>query len=216
MNIHNPAPVPDRASMTGAMPVRSKRRAWLPRGLPPLIAPALFALIAGIDGLGTSIAFAALIFTGPLAAGFGMGVGVILLSSILIALWIALRSRYPSSIGQVQEASIAILATAIATAAAHLEFAPEEVKVATAFAIMGSSAVVTGALFWLFGRCRFGRLVRFMPYPVVAGFLAGSGWLLIQGAVMMIVGDRDAVELLVRPRVSRRLPISMSRSSLRW
>lgn len=199
MNIHNPAPIPDRASMTGARPPHGIRRAWLPRGLPPLIAPALFALIAGIDGLGTSIAFAALIFTGPLAAGFGMGVGVILLSSILIALWIALRSRYPSSIGQVQEASIAILATAIATAAAHLEFAPEEVKVATAFAIMGSSAVVTGALFWLFGRCRFGRLVRFMPYPVVAGFLAGSGWLLIQGAVMMIVADRGAVELLVRP-----------------
>jgi SulP family sulfate permease len=163
------------------------------------MAPVLFAVIAGIDGLGTSIAFAALIFAGPLAAGFGMGVGVILLSSIVMALWIALRSRYPSSIGQVQEASIAILATAIAASAAHLEFAPQEVKVATAFAILGASAVVTGLVFWIFGLCRFGRLVRFMPYPVVAGFLAGSGWLLIQGAVMMVVGDRAIVDLLVRP-----------------
>ncbi|PLK72233.1 hypothetical protein C0V73_08570 [Rhizobium sp. TH135] len=163
------------------------------------MAPVLFAVIAGIDGLGTSIAFAALIFAGPLAAGFGTGVGVILLSSIVMALWIALRSRYPSSIGQVQEASIAILATAIAASAAHLEFAPQEVKVATAFAILGSSAVVTGLVFWIFGLCRFGRLVRFMPYPVVAGFLAGSGWLLIQGAVMMVVGDRAIVDLLVRP-----------------
>ncbi len=199
MNIHNPAPVPDRESAIGALPRPNASRLPLPRGLKPLIAPTLFALIAGIDGLGTSIAFAALIFAGPLAAGFGMGVGVILLSSIVIALWIALRSRYPSSIGQVQEASIAILATAIATAAAHLEFAPDEVKVATAFAILGTSAMVTGAVFWIFGRCRFGRLVRFMPYPVVAGFLAGSGWLLIQGAVMMIVGERGLVELLVRP-----------------
>jgi SulP family sulfate permease len=199
VNIHNPAPVPDRESAIGALPRPNASRLPLPRGLKPLIAPTLFALIAGIDGLGTSIAFAALIFAGPLAAGFGMGVGVILLSSIVIALWIALRSRYPSSIGQVQEASIAILATAIATAAAHLEFAPDEVKVATAFAILGTSAMVTGAVFWIFGRCRFGRLVRFMPYPVVAGFLAGSGWLLIQGAVMMIVGERGLVELLVRP-----------------
>ncbi|EKF57605.1 cyclic nucleotide-binding protein [Agrobacterium albertimagni AOL15] len=199
MNIHNPAPAPDRKT---AVDVVSRQRAWrytVPSAASRTLAPVLFAIIAGIDGLGTSIAFAALIFAGPLAAGFSMGVGVILLSSIVMALWIGLRSRYPSSIGQVQEASIAILATAIATATLHLEFAPEEVKVATAFAILGSSAVVTGAVFWLFGLGRFGRLVRFMPYPVVAGFLAGSGWLLIQGAVMMIIGDRNLVDLLVRP-----------------
>ncbi|WP_054149187.1 SulP family inorganic anion transporter [Rhizobium sp. AAP116] len=199
MNIHNPAPAPDRKATVGAAP---RQRAWrypVPSSARRYVAPVLFALIAGIDGLGTSIAFAALIFAGPLAAGFSMGVGVILMSSIVMALWIALRSRYPSSIGQVQEASIAILATAIATATLHLDFAPEEVKVATAFAILGSSAVVTGVVFWLFGLCRFGRLVRFMPYPVIAGFLAGSGWLLIQGAVMMIIGDRNLVDLLVRP-----------------
>jgi sulfate permease, SulP family len=199
VNIHNPAPVPDREP---AIPAKSRGGRWgipVPRALAPFMPPLLFALIAGIDGLGTSIAFAALIFAGPLAAGFGPGVGVILLSSIVIALWTALRSRYPSSIGQVQEASIAILATAIAAASLRLEFAAQEVKIATAFAILGSSAVVTGVLFWIFGRCRFGRLVRFMPYPVVAGFLAGSGWLLIQGAVMMIVGNRSLVDLLVHP-----------------
>ncbi len=199
MNIHNPAPVPECEAAIGRKESSEARRLLFPTKLQPVVAPLLFAIIAGIDGLGTSISFAALIFAGPLAAGFGMGVGVILLSSILLALWTALRSRYPSSIGQVQEASIAILATAIAMAAAQLEFAPEEVRVATAFAILGSSAVVTGAVFWIFGFCRFGRLVRFMPYPVVAGFLAGSGWLLIQGAVMMIVGDRAIVDLLIRP-----------------
>jgi sulfate permease, SulP family len=199
VNLHNPPPIPDRKSAIAAVPSRQGWRFPVPRVFAPFMAPVLFAVIAGIDGLGTSIAFAALIFAGPLAAGFGMGVGVILLSSIVMALWIALRSRYPSSIGQVQEASIAILATAIAASAAHLEFAPQEVKVATAFAILGSSAVVTGLVFWIFGLCRFGRLVRFMPYPVVAGFLAGSGWLLIQGAVMMVVGDRAIVDLLVRP-----------------
>ena len=199
MNLHTRTPIPDRKSAIAAVPSRQGWRFPVPGISAPFMAPVLFAVIAGIDGLGTSIAFAALIFAGPLAAGFGMGVGVILLSSIVMALWIALRSRYPSSIGQVQEASIAILATAIAASAAHLEFAPQEVKVATAFAILGSSAVVTGLVFWIFGLCRFGRLVRFMPYPVVAGFLAGSGWLLIQGAVMMVVGDRAIVDLLVRP-----------------
>ncbi|KQW31365.1 hypothetical protein ASE36_03660 [Rhizobium sp. Root274] len=164
-------------------------------------APLLFAAIAGIDGLGTSIAFAALIFTGPLAAGFGMGVAVILLSCIVIALLIGLRSRYPSSVGQVQEASIAILATAISTAMAApaLMEGTEALLIHTAFAILGTSAVLTGAIFWIFGVCRFGKLVRFMPFSVVAGFLAGSGFLLIQGAVMMIVGDRSLSDLLIQP-----------------
>lgn len=199
MNVHNPAPVSNRETAVEVEPRRDARRLPIPRTLAPFVAPLLFAMIAGIDSLGTSIAFAALIFAGPLAAGFGMGVGVILLSSIVMALWIGLRSRYPSSIGQVQEASIAILASAVAVATAQLEFAPEEVKVATAFAILGSSALMTGIVFWGFGFLRFGRLVRFMPYPVVAGFLAGSGWLLIQGAVMMVIADRSLVDLLVRP-----------------
>ncbi|MDH4412058.1 MAG: SulP family inorganic anion transporter [Rhizobium sp.] len=198
MNVHHPDPVADSKTVIDASPRRRGWRIPVPGTATPFLAPLLFAVIAGIDSLGTSIAFAALIFAGPLAAGFGMGVGVILLSSIVMALWIALRSRYPSSIGQVQEASIAILATAIAAATIQLEFRPDEVKVATAFAVLGSSAMVTGAVFWLFGLCRFGRLVRFMPYPVVAGFLAGSGWLLIQGAVMMIVGDQSLVDLFVR------------------
>ncbi|WP_205908129.1 SulP family inorganic anion transporter [Rhizobium wuzhouense] len=182
------------------------REATVPKTLPKgrlarLAAPLLFAGIAGIDGLGTSIAFAALIFTGPLAAGFGMGVGVILLSCVVIALLIALRSRYPSSVGQVQEASIAILATAIAGAMAQpsLQSASEAARIDTAFAILGTSAVVTGAIFWIFGACRFGRLVRFMPFSVVAGFLAGSGFLLIQGAIMMVVGDRSLAQLLIQP-----------------
>lgn len=199
MNVHNPAPVSNRETAVEVEPRRDARRLPIPRTLAPFVAPLLFAMIAGIDSLGTSIAFAALIFAGPLAAGFGMGVGVILLSSIVMALWIGLRSRYPSSIGQVQEASIAILASAVAVATAQLEFAPEQVKVATAFAILGSSALMTGIVFWGFGFLRFGRLVRFMPYPVVAGFLAGSGWLLIQGAVMMVIADRSLVDLLVRP-----------------
>ncbi|MDH4441337.1 MAG: SulP family inorganic anion transporter [Rhizobium sp.] len=173
-----------------------------PKGrLATMVAPVLFAAIAGIDGLGTSIAFAALIFTGPLAAGFGMGVGVILLSCVVIALLIALYSRYPSSVGQVQEASIAILATAIAAAMASpaLHGASEATRINTAFAILGTSAVATGAIFWIFGTCRFGRLVRFMPFSVVAGFLAGSGCLLIQGAVMIVVGDRSLPDLLIQP-----------------
>lgn len=152
------------------------------------IASAMIGLIAGIDNLGNGLAIAALLFTGPLAAGLGAGVGVVLLSAAILALLVALRSTQPNSVALVQETGVAILASTVATMAAGLESAPEEVRIATAFAILGGSTLVTGLLFWTVGRLRLGRLVRFFPYPVVAGFLAGSGWLLVEGALAMVSG----------------------------
>ncbi|MBP2303971.1 cyclic nucleotide-binding domain-containing protein [Azospirillum melinis] len=148
----------------------------------------MIGLIAGIDNLGNGLAIAALLFTGPLAAGLGAGVGVVLLSAAILALLVALRSTQPNSVALVQETGVAILASTVATMAAGLEGAPEGVRIATAFAILGGSTLVTGLLFWMVGRLRLGRLVRFFPYPVVAGFLAGSGWLLVEGALAMVSG----------------------------
>lgn len=173
----------------------------------PILPAAMFGLIAGIDSLGTSVAFAALIFSGALAQGFATGVSVMLLSSVLLAVYVSLRSRYPGSVAQVQETTIAILASAIAAATVSTVSAEE--KVATAFAILAASTVATGAFFYLSGRFRLGALVRFLPYPVVAGFLAGSGWLLLEGALMMIsdadttfgmlqsLGDPDVLSMLL-------------------
>jgi len=153
-----------------------------------LIASAMIGLIAGIDNLGNGLAIAALLFTGPLAAGLGAGVGVVLLSAAILALLVALRSTQPNSVALVQETGVAILASTVATMAAGLEDVPEGVRIATAFAILGGSTLVTGLLFWMVGRLRLGRLVRFFPYPVVAGFLAGSGWLLVEGSLAMVSG----------------------------
>ncbi len=32
------------------------------------------------------------------------------------------------------------------------------------------------------GIFRLGGLIRFIPYPVIGGFLAGTGWLLVRGS----------------------------------
>ncbi|MQT12336.1 SLC26A/SulP transporter family protein [Segnochrobactrum spirostomi] len=153
----------------------------------------MLGLIAGLDGLGTSFAFAALIFSGPVAGGFGMGLNVFLLSCSLLAAYCAWRSDYPATVAQVQETSIAILATASATAVASMPSADPQQKIATVFMILAVSSVGSGVLFYLCGRFRFGDLVRFLPFSVVAGFLAGSGWLLIDGALQMIFGERSAI-----------------------
>nr|WP_252192860.1 SulP family inorganic anion transporter [Rhizobium sp. CSW-27] len=164
----------------------------------------MFGLLAGIDGLGTSVAFAALLFSGPQAAGLAAGVSVMLLSCVVLALHVAWRSCHPSSIAQVQETPIAILATAVTAAIGVMPDQDPGRAVATTFAVLGLSTVATGLLFHVLGRLRLGVLVRFMPYSVIAGFLAGSGWLLLNGALMMITGRSgfgDMARALAEPQI---------------
>lgn len=146
---------------------------------------AMIGVIAGLDNLTAALAMGALMFAGPLASGMGLGVGVVLLGGAVMALIVALRSVVPNSVALVQESTIAILAAAILSMTLQ-STGDTETKIATAVAIIGASALTTGILFWITGKLKLGGLIRFLPYPVVAGFLAGSGWLLIDGAAVML------------------------------
>jgi SulP family sulfate permease len=48
--------------------------------------------------------------------------------------------------------------------------------------------VFTGLVLFLLGYNRLGRLARFIPYPVLAGFQAASGWIMATGAIRMSTG----------------------------
>jgi SulP family sulfate permease len=50
------------------------------------------------------------------------------------------------------------------------------------------SALLVGILFTLLGSFRLGNLIRFVPLPVMGGFLAGVGWLLSSGAIKSMTG----------------------------
>ena len=49
--------------------------------------------------------------------------------------------------------------------------------------------VLTGITFLVIGTFKRGNLIRFVPYPVVGGFLAGTGWLLLKGGVYVASGE---------------------------
>ncbi|MFK7791383.1 MAG: SulP family inorganic anion transporter [Devosiaceae bacterium] len=143
--------------------------------------------VQGFDTLTMALALGALFFVGPLAEGYGLGIGTIVLGSALITAFVAARSTLPSSIAHAQETTVAVVATAV-MAAAMQGTGGQGLNIATALAIIGASSLVTGVSFWLAGTFKLGGLVRFLPYPVVAGFLAGTGWLLIDGANIVLTG----------------------------
>jgi SulP family sulfate permease len=66
---------------------------------------------------------------------------------------------------------------------------------------MGAIALVsllTGLSLFLLGRLQLGKLIRYIPYPVIGGFLAGSGWLLVCGALRVMTGRAFNLENLAR------------------
>ena len=86
------------------------------------------------------------------------------------------------------------MASALAAALAAEHVTPE-VLTATVLLMLTSSAVLTGALVFLLGALKRGRLVRFFPYSVSGGFLAGTGYLIAAGGFKVLTGKSLTLDL---------------------
>ena len=73
----------------------------------------------------------------------------------------------------------------------HAAEAPVTVMVA-----LIAGTLITGVALYLLGVLKAGRWIRFVPYPVIAGFMAASGWLLASGGIRLATGTRLSLDLL--------------------
>ena len=55
-------------------------------------------------------------------------------------------------------------------------------------ATVALGSLVVAASFLLLGTLKLANLIRFVPYPLIVGFIGGMGWLLIGGAVRVVTG----------------------------
>lgn len=149
--------------------------------------PVLAGIISGIDNVGFSIALASLMFAGPLGGGLGIAASAAMLATAMLGVALGAASGLRGNVAHVQDIGVAVLAPALATMAMTPGLAPES-AIATAFAIVAVSSLATGALMFLTGQLGLGRLVRFFPQTVVAGFLAGTGWLLVASGIAVAAG----------------------------
>jgi SulP family sulfate permease len=153
--------------------------------------------VLAVDAVGHCVALASFCFAGSLSAGLGLATGTMLLSTAVMTAALFVFSRLRNVLGIAQDTSIALLAPAIAVATAGLSGATDEARVATGLAVMGSSALLSGMVFWIVGQFGLGRMVRLFPYPVSAGFLAGSGALLVMAGLFIVSGTDGWEELLL-------------------
>lgn len=144
----------------------------------------LAGLLAGLLAVVVTSSFAPLLFRGVLAPYLPVGVGLALMATVVVAVTVSLTSSYPGTIAIPQDRTAPILALLAASTQASL---PSDASAERVFATVITALVLTclanGLFLLLLGRFRLGSLIRFLPYPVVGGFLAGSGWLMILGAL---------------------------------
>ena len=151
-------------------------RAPVERGLHSLVAIAL--------ALAYALSFAALIFSGEFRAGFGIGVFSALVAVAVGGLAIALFSKFPIAMAGPDNNPTAVL---VLVASALVVVAPAQ-RIPTLLRVIALATLLTGALLIAFGTVRASRVIRFIPEPMIGGFNAASGVLVMLGSVRVLTG----------------------------
>ncbi len=179
--------------VTEAMPGRPTDRAmasissWLNAAwaVQSLAIGAVMALVA----LSYNIVYATLIYRGDLADAFPTGLGANLLATAIAGVLIAAVSPHRGALAGPQDTPAIVLAPAAGTIAAA-----SGASASTVVALVMLTTVAIGATLWVMGALGLGGLLRYLPYPVVAGFLAGIGLVLIVSAFDLAIGADDTFD----------------------
>ncbi len=155
---------------------------------PKALAGISIGLVISLMGIVIQISLAAMIFSGPLESHAQRGMGLTLAGGAVLLAVTALFSGFRPSVNLPQDAPVAIFSGAAAGIAATLGAGHTEEAFITVVAALMLSTLATAAFFFLAAKKRLADSIRFIPYPVVAGFLAGTGWLLTKGSLEVMTG----------------------------
>ena len=155
--------------------------------------------------------YSRLIFHGKLSGYFAAGLAIALGSQMVIIVITSLFSSDPATISVPQSPSAVIqgilAGSVIAAAPADM---PAETLYAAVFLVLAVSSVLSGLFLLLLGITRVGDLVRYIPYPIVGGFMAGLGWLMLNAGFVVSADLRINADnlslLLAGDSVARWLP----------
>ncbi len=133
------------------------------------------------------LSYSLLIFAGPLSPYLSYGITATFVSSAVLAVVIGLGSSLPFAIGAPDSSTAAVTGILAASVVERLETANLSAPLLSPVLItLGLSTVLTGLVLCGLGLTRLGRAIRYVPYPVVGGFLGATGLLIALGAVRVI------------------------------
>jgi SulP family sulfate permease len=153
------------------------------------------------------LSYSLLIFAGPLAPYLSYGVAATFIASAILAFVIALGSSLPFAVAGPESSTAAVTAILASSLVERMALAGTPVPgIAPVLITLGLSTIITGLVLCGFGVTRMGRAIRYVPYPVVGGFLGAVGCLLLLGAIRVITGER--LQLATLDRFANMLTLS--------
>jgi sulfate permease, SulP family len=144
-------------------------------------------VLIGLIEVVLAVALATLVFNGYLYQFQKEAIGLYLAGAAIALAGLAWRAGRRGVVGGVQEAAAAVLVLVTMKVAVSAFGGPKRAFLTAVIATLVVT-MATGLAFLLLGAFRLGRLIRLIPYPVVGGFLAGTGWLLLKGGVGVAAG----------------------------
>ncbi|HEY5860000.1 MAG TPA: SulP family inorganic anion transporter [Actinomycetota bacterium] len=165
-----------------------------------LLAAIVGGLIIGAVEAVLATAFAAFVYRGLLHQRLPDAIGLYLGAAALTLAVFAWRAGPRGVVASVQDAAAAVLAVVAgitAAKAAQLDIVARAAGLKdyerpdVYLTVVATTLVVTvlcGVVFLVLGWRRLGNFIRFVPYPVMGGFLAGTGWLLFKGGIEASTG----------------------------
>ncbi len=163
--------------------------------------------LSGFISITYGSSYAALLFSGPLEPFLPYGVAVTLITAVLGALIVSLISSLYFSVAGPDSNTTSVLSILLAALATQLTDAGlSGLILPHVMLALFLSTLATGVMLYLLGRFRMGRWVRFVPFPVMGGFLAATGWLMTSGALGVIANTPLTLDGLSRLSVQGPTP----------
>ncbi len=173
-------------AVEGGVVTRTRVRA----GVRDVIAGAICSVLSVAYGL----SYAALIFSGPLASHLSTGIVTTFVSAALAAGIVGMRSSIPFAIAGPDTSTSAVMATLVAAMVARLAAEGRADLLPPVTVLIALATAATGVLLCVLGFTRVGQAIRFVPYPVIGGFLGATGWMMVRGAIQVTTGRRFALD----------------------
>jgi SulP family sulfate permease len=163
-----------------------------------LVKDTIAGLVASVVLIANIVSFGALMFPGALSVGIPTAIWAMLIGSCLGGVWIALATSLPPIATGIDSPTgiVLVLLSAMAGSDVLAAGGSPQTAVQTVMLLFTAATLITGALLYGVGAYRFGSYFRFVPYFVVGGFLAATGWFLIAGGVRMTIGRTLALSSL--------------------
>lgn len=147
--------------------------------------------------IATSLSYAVLIFSGPLSDHLAIGAGFSLIGAGVTAIVFAVASGLPFAISGPDSKAVAVMASLVVMISEDLHHKGKaDGASVTILAALVLGTLIVGVSSYICGALKLGRWIRFMPYPVIGGFMAASGWFLFVGAVRVLTQEPISLKLL--------------------